>query len=771
MVREWLSIWQWKVRWYKPLEKEEIQVDLDPGGRVVGFRHLVLESKAGDSLDQDQARSLAEEFLLEKQGVDLAGFERVEHSSQQRSDRVDHTFIYRKSNFTVGDDGHYRLKAVVQGSEIGAFDEYMFVPETFRRHHEDVRSQAGLLSQVASVGWLALVVVMLVVLVQRFRHGRLRWRTAIIVGIAVALTNVAVVFNSMPLNLFYYDTTQSFSSFLAQLVAAGLFAALAYGGVVTLAGTAGGAARRLLPAPEPTARRDPLGRLSWRRMFTPDFLRTVLIGYGLAFIMAGYVSVFYVVGSRYLGVWSPAQVSDYNNTFSTAIPWIYPLLVGLAAATVEEFFFRLLAISVLLRWFGRRWLAVLLPAVVWAFLHSDYPIEPIYTRGIELTVVGCLFGLVYLRFGIWATITAHYVFNAFLVALPMIKSTSAYFQISGALVVGVLLLPVIPVAVSLVGGWRPVEEEEQEEVEAEERTPETTPTAVAPAVAYSPEVCPEQNQVSSYGGDRRGLLIAAAAALAGLLLLVGLQVDRFGDSLELATTRWEASERGAAFLRAAEILPDVDDYHHASWFSNNLGSDNFTHLIRHSGLSRADSLAAVWSRPWRWKLRWFKGKEKEEYFVSIGPRGAVISFDHTVAENAPGPMWPADSARVAVQAFTRDSFHVDLADTTVYQLLEATEEKQEARTDHHFVWESTTDKVEEGEFRTVTRFQGDQFGKFDLWYKAPEEFLRELRERGLKDSVGPVLIGIVLIMSLVLGGIYFFRSYRDGAISWSEGIC
>ena len=70
------------------------------------------------------------------------------------------------------------------------------------------------------------------------------------------------------------------------------------------------------------------------------------------------------------------------------------------ATTVEEFLFRLVAISLLLRWFGKTWLAVLLPGVLWAFLHANYAQEPIYIRGLELTVVGVVFGLVFLRFGI-----------------------------------------------------------------------------------------------------------------------------------------------------------------------------------------------------------------------------------------------------------------------------------------------------------------------------------------------------------------------------------
>ena len=142
----------------------------------------------------------------------------------------------------------------------------------------------------------------------------------------------------------------------------------------------------------------------------------------------GYVTLFYILGNDYLGVWSPATMTQYSNAYSTYLPWIYPLLTGLVAATMEEFLFRLVAISLLLRWFKRSWLALLVSAVVWAFLHADYPQEPIYIRGLELTIVGILLGIVFLRFGVWATIISHYVYNCFLGVYPMVQSDSLYLQ-------------------------------------------------------------------------------------------------------------------------------------------------------------------------------------------------------------------------------------------------------------------------------------------------------------------------------------------------------
>ena len=73
-----------------------------------------------------------------------------------------------------------------------------------------------------------------------------------------------------------------------------------------------------------------------------------------------------------------------------------------------------------------RFLAVVLPAFVWGFLHSNYPQEPAYIRGIEVGLIGIVAGLVMLRWGIWATLIWHYTVDAFLISTSLLRSHGAY---------------------------------------------------------------------------------------------------------------------------------------------------------------------------------------------------------------------------------------------------------------------------------------------------------------------------------------------------------
>ena len=93
-------------------------------------------------------------------------------------------------------------------------------------------------------------------------------------------------------------------------------------------------------------------------------------------------------------------------------------------------------------------LALVIPAVIWAFGHSSYPVFPVYVRGIELTIGGVIFGIFFLRFNIMTCIVAHYVIDAIFFAFPLLKSGNPYYVTSGLIV---CLLAAVPFLLGLPG--------------------------------------------------------------------------------------------------------------------------------------------------------------------------------------------------------------------------------------------------------------------------------------------------------------------------------
>jgi GNAT superfamily N-acetyltransferase len=93
-----------------------------------------------------------------------------------------------------------------------------------------------------------------------------------------------------------------------------------------------------------------------------------------------------------------------------------------------------------------RWaLALIVPGVLWAFAHMGYVRDPIYMRGIELTIAAVfLEGLFFLAFDLTTTLVAHFAFNAALTAFPLLRSNDPYFVLCGAVVFALMATPLVP---------------------------------------------------------------------------------------------------------------------------------------------------------------------------------------------------------------------------------------------------------------------------------------------------------------------------------------
>ena len=220
----------------------------------------------------------------------------------------------------------------------------------------------------------------------------------------------------------------------------------------------------VLPGAEPLYRAAQPERLRLRRRLRGVGLqsRNFLSRRGLELCLAaahiGFIVAFYMVGSE-VGVWAPQDL-NYSDAVNTTFPWIAGVAIGMLASTSEEFLFRLFAIPFVHRLTKSRVLAVILPAFSWSFLHSAYPQEPAYTRGIEVGLIGIVAGIVMLRWGILATLIWHYTVDASLVGLLLVRSNNLYFKFSGVIVGAAAVAPLLFSAVAYLrrGQFEPVED-------------------------------------------------------------------------------------------------------------------------------------------------------------------------------------------------------------------------------------------------------------------------------------------------------------------------
>lgn len=161
-----------------------------------------------------------------------------------------------------------------------------------------------------------------------------------------------------------------------------------------------------------------LGLRLWPRWREREFGRDVFYGMGrgylICFFILGVQQVAFLVASLAFNSFSindPSQ-STWNMKWAVLFPasaWV--------AAIMEEAIYRVFGIAVLKRLFRFTFPAVLVSSFIWGLGHTGYSIYPSYTRLMEVTVLGLIFGYVFLRYGFFTAVFAHAIMDSLLMSI------------------------------------------------------------------------------------------------------------------------------------------------------------------------------------------------------------------------------------------------------------------------------------------------------------------------------------------------------------------
>ncbi|MBC8079779.1 MAG: CPBP family intramembrane metalloprotease [Gorillibacterium sp.] len=146
----------------------------------------------------------------------------------------------------------------------------------------------------------------------------------------------------------------------------------------------------------------------------------------------GYLLCFFIMGVQQLlflfayNAFDTFAINDPSqSTFNLYWPWLFPSLAWYAGIG-EEITFRLFGIALMRKILpqGRgvsqhvyRFLAVLIPTLIWAAGHTTYAFYPNYTRLFEVAALGIIFGYVFLRYGLYTAIFAHVSMDIILMSI------------------------------------------------------------------------------------------------------------------------------------------------------------------------------------------------------------------------------------------------------------------------------------------------------------------------------------------------------------------
>jgi len=740
-----VHLWRWSHRWFKPQQEEEFGVDVTPTGQVARFSHVRPETQPGKNLDAASARAIAEAFLVHVMHRDLGDLEFLESENNRRPARTDYGFTWKEKSIDLG-EGSLRIWVGVDGDQVSSYAEFVRVPEQWSRDYEKLRSRNNSAQTVDEVFFVLLTAAMMVMLIMRLRDHDVPVRTASGFALVGAVLYFLSRVNNFPLAESSYRTTDSYSSFIARYFT---FASLAALGVAAFLFF-------LVAAAEPEYRQSFRGMISLRRYFswkglrTRSFFMANVVGIALAFFFFGYQTLFYFFANK-LGAWAPSDI-PFTNELNTRIPWMSVLFMGFLPAVSEEMQFRAFAIPFLARLGRALPMAIVLAAFNWGFLHSAYPNQPFYIRGLEVGFGGILIGLVMLRFGIIATLIWHYSVDALYSAFLLLRSPNHYLMASGAVTGGIML---IPLAVALVSYLRAGAFEDESTLTNSAEGIARLPRAAEPATPL-PEL--------TYQSLGHGRLVLAGVLTALFVALGFIPVYRFGEEVKVGMTAKEAVRAADAYLRKQGI--DPAKYHHVPRLFNNVQPLAVRYLIEHVSVKQSDRIYRRATQMIYWEVRYFRPLEITEHHLDFdATQGAFLDHRVTLDENAPGASLAPDAARaLAEKALGEHGYRL-----SEFELQDSRGEKRKAREDYTFVWQAKPGdprNVDEEKYRVQVNIAGDEVVSVSDDFKLPEEWLRQQQKSGLANSIlgaVGVFLGVIIIVRVI---ILFVAQVRRGPLPW-----
>jgi membrane protease YdiL (CAAX protease family) len=763
-----LDIWYWDVRFFKPQQEEEFLVRISPAGNAVGYDHTIKEATAGASLERADAQSKAQNYLNGKLGVDLNSwiFLPEEANSEKRPNRLDWSFTWEKKDFRAV-DAPYRLHVELQGADIGGSNEFLKVPEAWVRDFKKLRSGNDTLAAVFTIPYILILAVAIRLGIIFTRQGRTSWHGALIVTGVASLLLFLQNLNGWPLWNASYDTNSAYSSFIALKIGSALLISVVTA-ITILA----------LPAAEPLYRDSQPKQLQLAKTLTlrglrsKEFFSAAVVGLSFAAAHIGYVVGFYVVATHF-GAWAPQEL-NYEESVNTLFPWISGAAIGLLASTNEEFTFRLFAIPFFKKFTKSTWIAVIVPAFLWGFLHSNYPQEPVYIRGVEIGIIGVIAGLVMLRWGIMATLIWHYTVDASLVGLFLIRSNSMYFKISGAVVAAAALAPLAFSGISYLvrGRFEP----------DEDLLNEAAPVPEASVLAPTAEVAAGQRR--HYDALAPAMLgTLALCFVVGGILIWKVKPASIGDYLKLTINAREARSAADEILHARKVNPAV--YIHNTQFVDVTSPLTNEFLRERGGVDFANNIYATQVPGALWRVRYFRDGQPEEYAIILKPDGSLHSIHHTLAEATPGASLSKEKAVALGEKFLRDEKKIDLSQ---WSLVESKSDKRPKRIDHELTWQTeapldqSTGNAPSGNGGNATGgddhayarmellVMGDEVTNYRTYIKIPDEWSRQREELTISRTMLGIGIPILFFAILGLTALIIFlknlKSPDSRAIPW-----
>jgi len=766
----------WRNRWFKPKHKEEVQVFYSTDGTLRTFTHQIPEDASGDSLTQGNALNAAQFFLVGTIGINIQDWELIESKTEKLKNRWDHEFEWKEKSFNIKESTHI-LTVKVQGDQIGYYEERIKIPGTWKRKYEKIRSKNNLLQSIGFAGLIIAIIIIFIMILVRTREKDIHWKTAFTWSGIIAVLLIIEVFNNYPLELYWYDTRDSYLVFLTNII---LFQCILWPLLVSIS------LGILIAGAEPFYRDQYPHQLSFRHILTTQgiksrsFFNSAIIGISLTFVTFAFQTIFYLISNKF-GAWSPTEIPNLDR-LGTYIPWVSVLLGGLMSAIFQESISRMFAIPFLQKYTKSTILAVLISSVLWGISQGGTS-QPFYIRGFELTVTGIMISWIFLRYGILATLIWSFSVDAVSSAMILLRSTNPYYFTTGIVSAGLVLLPLIYAIISyrknggFISSTNLVNALDTKIYEEKEETKKVIKQGKI-SVPYKPF---SKNRV------KIGLSIGIFGILSFLVIPPS---NKFDDPLYNST--WLDKNREEATEIAREYLInrgfDLNGYRSVAKSENWLSPQGWQTPVGRIGIYEYEESAIVSYIVEKtsketlryflsenkyptmgWSVRFFKPETKREYTVWVSAKGDQDTYPHfmeTLSDTAHLPFITKEEALNTVLKFAENT-DIELINMKLSE--EETIEK-ENRTDYYFKFkadENHKDNIAEAMKNLTFEVHGNYVSKIKSEIKLPEAWQREYTQWTPYTIIRMFCLFAILFALPIIGIRYLLKLINEKIPNWN----
>jgi hypothetical protein len=197
----------WAVRAFVPGNPREARVDFAPDGRIIGFEQKLSDADRRPAVSADSGQRMAGITLGTwiNDRADRWKFITSSYETKKISGRVDRTYTFERIDRRIG-GAPIRAEVVIAGDTLARIESFVEIPESFRRRYSEMRSWNDLLALIATLGFVGIAIIGIIVLNRFSRDRQVRWREPMIVGAVIGALALAAALNEMPGNWFSYDT-------------------------------------------------------------------------------------------------------------------------------------------------------------------------------------------------------------------------------------------------------------------------------------------------------------------------------------------------------------------------------------------------------------------------------------------------------------------------------------------------------------------------------------------------------------------------------------